>query len=137
MKGADWVIFAVFWLWAAGVLYCVFLLLGMLIKVIRRKVKKAQKQPKTVRDKWFQLSAACVSLAVPGAVISFFSVRACSVFAFAAMIITVCCIVSSVPVFLKTRTDRKRLGLHISVLAVLLLAASAMLVYQIPAFWFV
>ena len=137
MKGTDWAIFTVFWLWAAGVLYCVFLLLGMLIKAIRRKVKKAEKQPKNLREMWFLISVVCVSLAVPGAVISFFSVRACSVFAFAAMIFTVCCIVSSVPVFLKTRTDRKRLGLHISMLAVLLLAASAMLVYQIPAFWFV
>ena len=134
---ADWMIFAVFWLWAAGVLYCCALLLGMLIRAIRRRVKRAEKQPKPARGAWFLLSTICVSLAVPGAILSFSSVRACAVFALAAFIVTVGCIISAVPVFIRTHTDRKHMGLHFSVFAVLLLAATAMLVYQIPAFWLV
>ena len=138
MKGADWVLFAVFWLWAAGVIYCVVLLIVILFKTIRRRLKKADGPLKTARDKWFLLSAVTVALAVPGALISFLvSVRACSVFAFAAIILTFFCIAAAVPVFIKTRSEKKRLALHISVLVMLVLAATALLVYQIPAFWLV
>ena len=138
MKGGDWVLFALFWLWAAGVIYCVVLLIVMLFKAIRRRLKKGDKQLKTARDKWFLLSVVTVALAVPGALISFLvSVRACSVFAFAAMFPTICCIAAAIPVFMRIGTDKKRLALHVSVLVMLFLDATAMLVYQIPAFWLV